>query len=112
MPDPTCPFCVIVADDPEKQILQSWPEAVMFAPRFPVVEGHLLAVPRAHVSDIGVDPIVTAGLYARVAQVVHQTGPWNVIASIGSAATQTIFHAHVHLVPRRVGDGLKLPWSP
>jgi histidine triad (HIT) family protein len=109
--DPSCPFCQIVTEDRDGQILWSWPEAVMFEPINPVVPGHRLVVPRAHVSDIGVDSIVTCGLYARVAQVVHRAGEWNVITSIGRAATQTIFHAHVHLVPRKGDDGLKLPWT-
>jgi histidine triad (HIT) family protein len=35
----------------------------------------------------------------------------NIITSVGSAATQTVRHLHVHVVPRRRGDGLQLPWS-
>jgi len=35
----------------------------------------------------------------------------NIITSIGSAATQTVMHAHIHIVPRAEGDGLKLPWA-
>ena len=35
----------------------------------------------------------------------------NLITSIGAAATQTVFHLHVHVVPRHEGDGLLLPWS-
>jgi histidine triad (HIT) family protein len=37
---------------------------------------------------------------------------YNLITSGGREATQTVMHAHVHYVPRRRGDGLKLPWSP
>jgi hypothetical protein len=38
-------------------------------------------------------------------------GQWNLITSAGTDATQSVFHLHVHLVPRRPNDGLKLPWS-
>lgn len=36
----------------------------------------------------------------------------NLITSRGGAATQTVFHLHVHVVPREAGDGLALPWTP
>ncbi|OHT47970.1 hypothetical protein BKG71_25700 [Mycobacteroides chelonae] len=35
----------------------------------------------------------------------------NVITSIGPDATQTVFHTHIHVVPRRENDGLHLPWT-
>jgi histidine triad (HIT) family protein len=39
------------------------------------------------------------------------TPPCNIITSAGSDATQTVFHLHLHVVPRRAGDGLALPWT-
>jgi histidine triad (HIT) family protein len=40
-----------------------------------------------------------------------ETGPCNIITSVGAEATQTVFHLHLHVVPRRFGDGLALPWT-
>jgi diadenosine tetraphosphate (Ap4A) HIT family hydrolase len=42
---------------------------------------------------------------------VKVSGDCNLITSDGAAATQTVKHLHVHIVPRRDGDGLTLPWS-
>ncbi len=36
----------------------------------------------------------------------------NLITSKGEAATQSVFHLHVHIVPRQEGDRLPLPWTP
>jgi histidine triad (HIT) family protein len=48
---------------------------------------------------------------SRAAQWARTCGDANLITSVGSAATQTVFHLHVHVVPRRAGDGLALPWT-
>ncbi len=42
----------------------------------------------------------------------HRMNPCNLITSAGREATQTVFHLHIHVVPRRDGDGLALPWTP
>jgi histidine triad (HIT) family protein len=48
----------------------------------------------------------------RAAELMAEHPAANLITSKGSAATQTVFHLHVHLVPRQVDDGLPLPWTP
>lgn len=83
----------------------------VFEPLGPVVPGHLLVVPAIHVGDATEDPLVTsmaAGVAARVAQRYRSA---NLITSIGLPATQTITHLHWHVVPRRDGDQLALPWG-
>jgi histidine triad (HIT) family protein len=111
-----CPFCDYDGPSP---IIYDWPELRVFgfAPLNPVVPGHVLIVPRAHVEHLGSDPALSAVVMRCAARVVAGTrrspgkAPCNVIASVGAPATQTVMHLHVHVVPRRVGDGLKLPWS-
>ena len=68
-------------------------------------------LPRVHVPDAGTDPDVTAAVMRRAAELMAEHGAANLITSRGAAATQTVFHLHVHVVPRRPGDGLMLPWS-
>jgi histidine triad (HIT) family protein len=86
--------------------------AVSFEPLNPVTPGHLLVVPRMHVSDATVQPWVTAEVMRYAAELAGLLrGPSNIITSVGKAATQSVFHLHVHLVPRREGDGLHLPWT-
>lgn len=129
-----CPFCGYAGPSP---ILFDFAgEVIGFEPLYPVVKGHLLIVPRRHVEHFGEDPALSARVMECAAKIargfdVHGdeygrvvTGPrvagqrvlpvgesYNVITSVGAAATQTVKHLHVHLVPRREGDGLKLPWS-
>ena len=84
---------------------------MFFEPLNPVTEGHLLVVPRKHVEDISVDPDIAALVMAEVSRLTDDMSDVNVITSKGSLATQTVPHFHVHIVPRRKGDGLHLPWT-
>jgi histidine triad (HIT) family protein len=85
----------------------------------PGTRGHLLVVPRRHVRDvIEVEPEdlhAVMDTVQRMAQrVVERLGAdgVNVLNSRGAAAWQTVFHFHVHVIPRYDGDPLRLPWTP
>lgn len=107
-----CPFCAIVAGTAAAAIVHSWPDAIAIEPLNPVTRGHLLVIPRAHVPDFTCDPEVSALTMRRAAELVQTScEAINVISSAGSAATQTVFHLHLHLVPREPHDGLALPWT-
>lgn len=87
-------------------------EVVTFEPLHPVTPGHVLVVPWKHVRDFTERPSLTGHVMAAAAEVAKEFGgPCNVITSAGADATQTVFHLHVHLVPRHSGDGLALPWT-
>jgi len=103
-----CPFCDRIAASDYDRLYKY---AVTFAPLNPVVPGHLLVVSLDHVADVAASPDVTAGTFRAAARLAAETGDCNVITSKGAAATQTVGHFHVHVVPRRLGDGLALPWS-
>jgi histidine triad (HIT) family protein len=106
-----CPFCKIVAGLAPAQYVASWPDAIAIVPLKPVVEGHVLVIPRAHVADFTTDPEVTAAAGRRAAELGNYTaGAMNLITSKGEDATQSVFHLHIHLVPRVKDDGLALPW--
>lgn len=107
-----CVFCAIVSQRSPATVIYEWPDAVAIVPLNPVTEGHVLVIPRSHVDDAGVDPVVTASVMARAAELVTALPDANIITSKGAAATQTVFHLHVHVVPRRDGDELPLPWTP
>jgi histidine triad (HIT) family protein len=104
-----CVFCAIVAGRAPATVVHRWPDAIAIVPHGPVVEGHLLVIPTAHVRDALEDPAVTADAIRRVAEIASR--PCNLIANVGRAATQSVWHLHWHVVPRRLGDGLVLPWS-
>ena len=110
MTEQPCPFCEIIAGRAPATIVREWPDAIAIVPLGPVVDGHLLVIPREHVTDYGDDPVVSATTMYRAAELADDYGPSNLITSRGSAATQSVFHLHLHLVPRAENDGLALPW--
>lgn len=104
-----CPFCARIARGEF-----DWynTDAVAFAPLNPVTPGHLLIVPRVHTPDAAHFPDVYRDASLFAAELAREIGgDFNLITSAGAAATQTIRHLHIHFVPRRSDDGLKLPWT-
>ena len=83
----------------------------------PAVRGHTLVVPKKHVSDLwSIDKELGPSLMAAVVEVgraigqaLHPDG-MNLISSAGQAASQTVFHLHLHLVPRWSGDRMGNIW--
>lgn len=115
-----CPFCEIVArEDPDAREVYRDEHTVAFFPTEPAVLGHTMVIPRAHVSDIWqlteeqASRLSIAAL--RVAGAIraslHPDG-LNVIQSNGEAASQSVTHVHVHLVPRTLGDRIGRIWPP
>lgn len=110
MPGNDCPFCARIAHG-EYDAGNQW--AVTFEPLNPVTPGHRLFVPRTHVEDALTRPPLTGHVmrYAAAWAEEHGLGACNFITSRGTEATQSVPHLHWHLVPRREGDGLALPWT-
>ena len=109
---PTCVFCDIAAGHRPATIVRSWVHAIAIKPRGGVGPGHVLVIPRVHVRDVGEDPAVSAQTMACAATLAAELPAANVITSKGDAATQTVMHLHIHVLPRTEGDGLPLPWTP
>lgn len=113
-----CPFCEIVAfDDPDVREIYRDDDVVAFFPTEPAVLGHVLVVPRMHVPNIWeLDSATTSQLAhatKKLADLIHESldpDGLNIIQSNGRAATQTVFHLHVHLVPRYKGDPMGQIW--
>lgn len=109
-----CIFCEIIAGREPARMVAAWPEAIAFHPLLPVTPGHVLVVPTTHVADFIENANVAADtmrLAAVVASSLNAKADWNLITSKGHAATQSVLHLHLHLVPRRPNDGLALPWT-
>ncbi|NGN70289.1 HIT family protein [Streptomyces sp. A7024] len=108
-----CVFCSIAAGHTPAEIVREWPDALAIRPRSGGVNaGHLLVLPRTHVQDAGDNLEVTAAVMRRAAELLAEHPAANLITSKGAEATQTVYHLHVHVVPRQADDGLPLPWTP
>jgi histidine triad (HIT) family protein len=117
--DPDCIFCKIVAGELPGQIVEKDERTIAFMDIAPATRGHLLVVPRAHTrnlleissEDLGATIATAQRMAERVNERLQPAGI-NLINSCGSAAWQTVFHFHVHVIPRYEDDPLKLPWVP
>lgn len=107
-----CVFCQLIRDGRYDRKLSSPESVVVFEPLDPVVPGHLLTVPVWHVRDAAHDAGVAALTMRKASVVVKMLGiQANILTSIGTAATQSVFHLHLHIVPRVEDDGITLPWT-
>lgn len=106
-----CVFCDYAGPSP---ILDDYDDMIVIEPLDPVAPGHALIIPKRHCAHAVADPELAGRVMLGAAHYAQERGfdSCNIITSVGSAATQTVPHLHVHVVPRRPGDGLKLPWSP
>jgi histidine triad (HIT) family protein len=105
-----CVFCHRI-ERGEYDYEDEW--SVAFQPHHPVTRGHFLVIPRKHVTSALESPLHAsraAGLAAELARIMELES-FNLITSAGAAATQTVPHQHWHVVPRKEGDGLHLPWT-
>jgi len=119
MADPDCVFCKIIAGQLPGQIVAQDERTVSFMDISPATRGHTLVVPRRHVRDLyeidGEDLVAVAlaaqRLAIRARDRLHADGV-NLLNSCAAAAWQTVFHFHVHVIPRYRDDPLRLPWNP
>lgn len=108
---PDCVFCAIIADRSKlvTPLVHEWSDAVAVVPLNPCTSGHLMVIPKAHVEDAIEDPIVTMAAMGRAVSIAVRHA--HIITNAGWRANQTIQHLHIHIVPRREGDGLMMPWT-
>lgn len=104
-----CIFCDL---SKIKGVISHDQESVVFQPLNPVVEGHICIAPVQHVADFTENPQVSGRIMEIAANLAARLGgDYNLVTSKGRAATQSIMHLHIHLIPRRANDGLVLPWT-
>ncbi|WP_161897513.1 HIT family protein [Gordonia spumicola] len=109
-----CVFCEIAADRSPAHIVYSDERVIAFLDRAPIARGHTLVIPRRHSSGLSdLDPSLGTPLFSaaqRIADAMKTPGfgadGVNLAVNDGRAAMQTVFHTHMHVVPRRSGDKL------
>lgn len=107
-PSRACPFCL--PDPPRLLARNDLAYAVRDA--FPVADGHALVLPRRHVTDFfgltAEEREACAALLHLLREALLAEDPtvagFTIGMNVGAVAGQTIFHSHIHLIPRRVGD--------
>lgn len=119
MGQPDCLFCKIIAGEIPSTKVYEDERTFVFMDINPGTRGHLLVVPKAHADDLHSIPPEDLAACARTAQglagrIRDRLGAdgVNLLNSCGSAAWQTVFHFHIHVIPRYAGDPLRLPWDP
>ena len=117
--DPNCSFCAIVAGEAPAEIVDSDEHTLTMMDINPATRGHALVIPREHTEDLlsisEEDLCHTAAAAQRVAKRMESTlepDGFNLLNAARAAAWQTVFHFHIHVIPRYAGDPLKLPWIP
>jgi histidine triad (HIT) family protein len=119
MAETDCIFCKILAGELPASVVDEDERTIAFMDIAPATRGHALVIPRVHAADllsIGDQDLAAVSLAAQrlAARMKGHLGAdgVNLLNACGSAAWQTVFHFHVHVIPRYEGDPLRLPWVP
>ena len=111
-----CIFCDIVHGGAEVSVCYEDAESLALMDIQPVNHGHTLVVPREHYesfadlpASLGAHLFRVAAELAPVIERVTAAQGLNLIVSSGAAAGQDVYHFHIHLIPRRDGDGFDVP---
>ena len=116
--DEDCIFCKIIrAEIPCFKVLED-DEILAFMDVNPVAPGHALVIPKHHSKDIHETPAewigkacAGAGRVARAVQKTVNPDGINILQANGPGAKQSVFHLHVHVIPRGPDDGLTMNWE-
>jgi histidine triad (HIT) family protein len=117
--DPDCLFCRIVSGELPSTRIDEDERTVAFMDINPATRGHVLVVPREHsvdLTEIAEDDLAAVGSMAKQIALRQKerlgADGINLLNSCGRVAWQTVFHFHVHVIPRYATDPLRLPWEP
>lgn len=114
-----CIFCKIIAAEIPSCKLYEDDDTFAFMDINPASPGHALVIPKAHhpdvysISDDAIAAVArTAKRVARAVESVVKPDGMNLLQCNGPGAAQSVLHFHMHVLPRHLGDDLKLNWGP
>ena len=114
-----CIFCKIANGEIPSAKLYEDEEFSVILDLGPASKGHSLILPKKHAANIYELPDETAGKAMILAKKMagklryaRNCDGFNVVQNNGESAGQTVFHFHMHLIPRYEGDGVGLTWKP
>lgn len=113
-----CLFCQIANRQIPSEVLYEDDVCLVILDRFPSNEGHMLVIPKCHATDLF---SISKEDYAHVMGVAHQMAQQvkkivgaqgvNILQNNGKAAEQSVFHLHVHVIPRYEKDDVTIRWG-
>lgn len=111
--DLNCIFCAIVSGAAPASVVHEDEQLIAFCDLRPINRGHLLIAPKRHATNLAELPAETGALMFKLAQrlaarIRHSPIPAdgiNLSLADGAAAGQTVFHVHLHVIPRLIKDG-------
>jgi Diadenosine tetraphosphate (Ap4A) hydrolase and other HIT family hydrolases len=119
MCEENCVFCKIAKGDIPSKVLYEDDEFKVILDLGPATKGHALILPKNHYRNLYEIPDEAAGKVMLLAKkmALHMTEKlncdgFNLVQNNGEAAGQTVFHFHMHLIPRYTEDGQTLGWKP
>jgi len=113
-----CIFCKIIAGEIPCFKLYESDDTLAFMDINPANEGHALVIPKEHSADVHAvssaaisSTVITAKMIAAAIEKTLSPDGINLLQCNGQAAAQSVLHFHMHVLPRRDGDELKLNWG-
>lgn len=119
MRDNTCIFCKIAAGEIPSKTLYEDENFRVILDLGPATKGHALILPKNHYKDLYGLPdeqaekamVLAKKMATKMTEKLHCDG-FNLVQNNGEIAGQTVFHFHMHLIPRYRGDGQTIGWKP
>ena len=110
--DSVCVFCDIVAGSADADVVWRDGDVVAFLDRSPLFPGHTLVVPARHVVQLTDLPVDAVGPFFERVRLIAAALPRaldrpGTFVAMNNIVSQSVAHLHVHVVPRRRGDGLR-----
>ena len=119
MKDKECIFCKIADGKIPSHRVYENEEFLAFLDVSPAAPGHILLIPKEHYRDVEELPAeISAGMLSIAASLGKKTREclgaegFNLLFNTGRNAGQTVFHCHMHIIPRKPEDGALLLWEP
>lgn len=119
MKDSNCIFCKIANGEIPAATIYEDDEFRVILDLGPASKGHALILPKEHFANIFEMPeeyaakafVLAKRMAAKMREVLPCDGV-NILQNNGTAAGQTVFHLHIHLIPRLENDGVGVNWKP
>lgn len=119
MKNDNCIFCKIAAGEIPSKTLYEDEKFRVILDLGPATRGHALVIPKEHYADLYEIPEDVAGDAMKVAKKMAtvmteklKADGFNIVQNNGEVSGQSVFHFHIHLIPRYEGDGHILFWNP